>query len=83
MNERFDATPESKASLVDRVDNRLNFLGWILFVLSSLAFIVASWESLWSLLGSLFFLLANLIFLVPYFRPASPNYIFGAGAIKS
>ena len=52
MNERFDATPESKASLVDRVDNRLNFFGvdFVRVVVTGIycrivgESLVASWE---------------------------------------
>lgn len=52
-----------------RITNRqIDFLGWILFILSALGFIIASIGSFWSMVGSLFFLLACLIFLIPFFR---------------
>ena len=52
-----------------RVTNRqVDFLGWILFIVSALGFIVASVGSFWAMFGSVFFLLACLVFIVPFFR---------------
>jgi len=52
-----------------RISNRqIDFLGWILFVLSAIGFIIASIGHSWALLGSVFFLLACLVFIIPFFR---------------
>lgn len=56
-------------------DNTIDFIGWILFVLSAAAYLVASLPDVWMTLGSLLFLIASLVFLIPYFRPDSPQYI--------
>ncbi len=47
---------------------KVNFVGWILFVISALWFIVASLRSGETvyLLGSIFFLLGCVVFLIPY-----------------
>jgi F0F1-type ATP synthase assembly protein I len=53
------------------VSNRsINLTGWILFVISALAFIVAGYRSgdMIALLGGIFFLVACLVFMIPYFR---------------
>jgi hypothetical protein len=47
----------------------INIIGWILFIISALGFIVASWGHFWSMFGSVFFLVACLVFLIPFFRP--------------
>jgi hypothetical protein len=49
-------------------DRFWNLTGWVLFILSALAFLIASWGDPWGMAGSLFFLIACLVFLVPYFR---------------
>ena len=46
----------------------LNFIGWILFVISSLCFIVSSIGNFWAMGGSIFFFLACIVFLIPYFK---------------
>lgn len=46
----------------------LNLLGWILFIVSALGFLIASWGDFWATFGSAFFLIACLVFLIPYFR---------------
>lgn len=49
-------------------DHRLNFLGWILFVISAGGFCIASVGNFWAMTGSVFFLLACLVFMVPFLR---------------
>ncbi|HAJ84438.1 MAG TPA: cytochrome oxidase subunit III [Rhodobacteraceae bacterium] len=49
-------------------NNQINFIGWILFILSALSFIITSIESSWGMLGSISFLVACLVFLIPFFR---------------
>jgi hypothetical protein len=52
-----------------RVTNtQINFLGWILFIVSAIGFIIASIGSFWAMFGSVFFLIACLIFMIPFFR---------------
>jgi hypothetical protein len=52
-----------------RITNRqIDFVGWILFILSAIGFIVSSIGSFWAMVGSVFFLLACLVFIVPFFR---------------
>jgi hypothetical protein len=52
-----------------KVSNRqIDFLGWILFILSASSFIVASIGNFWAMAGSIFFLVACLVFIVPFFR---------------
>ena len=46
----------------------INFIGWILFIISAIGFCIASIGSFWSMFGSLFFLIACVVFLIPYFR---------------
>ncbi|MGB0384417.1 MAG: cytochrome oxidase subunit III [Ardenticatenaceae bacterium] len=42
--------------------------GWVLFIISALFFMAASWRSgdMVSFLGGLFFLIACFVFLLPY-----------------
>ncbi|MDA9062294.1 hypothetical protein N9K23_02885, partial [Planktomarina temperata] len=49
-------------------NKQINFIGWILFILSAIGFIIASIGSFWSMVGSVFFLVACLVFLIPFFR---------------
>tara|TARA_B100000676_G_C17835095_1_gene709904 strand:+ start:570 stop:728 length:159 start_codon:yes stop_codon:yes gene_type:complete len=49
-------------------NNSINLLGWILFVVSSLCFIVSSVGNFWALAGSIFFFIACLVFLIPFFK---------------
>ena len=52
-----------------RISNRqIDFIGWILFIVSACGFIIASIGSFWAMFGSVFFLLACLIFIIPFFR---------------
>jgi hypothetical protein len=50
---------------------RIQILGWILFIVSALAFIVSSIRSgdTVGLIGGAFFLLACFVFLIPYALP--------------
>jgi hypothetical protein len=51
------------------MDNeKINFLGWVLFIVSAIGFIISSIGTFWAMFGSLFFLLACLVFLIPFFR---------------
>jgi len=51
------------------MDNeKINLLGWILFIVSAIGFIISSIGTFWAMFGSLFFLLACLVFLIPFFR---------------
>ncbi len=50
-------------------NHQLNFIGWILFVLSAIGFCIASIGNFWGMVGSVFFLLACLVFMIPFFRP--------------
>lgn len=45
----------------------INLLGWVLFIVSAVGFIVASWGHFWAMSGSVFFLVACLVFLIPFF----------------
>ncbi len=49
-------------------ENRINLVGWWLFVISALFFTATSLRAgdMLSLLGSLFFLVACFVFLIPY-----------------
>jgi hypothetical protein len=51
------------------MDNeKINLLGWVLFIVSAIGFIIASIGTFWAMFGSLFFLLACLVFLIPFFK---------------
>ncbi|MEI4262031.1 cytochrome oxidase subunit III [Roseovarius sp. D0-M9] len=50
-------------------DHQINFLGWVLFVISSIGFCIASIGHFWAMFGSAFFLVACLVFMLPFFRP--------------
>ena len=49
-------------------DHQINFLGWILFVISAIGFCIASIGHFWAMFGSVFFLVACLVFMIPFFR---------------
>lgn len=49
-------------------NKNINLIGWILFIVSAIGFIISSLENFWSLFGSIFFLLACIVFLIPFFR---------------
>ena len=46
----------------------INIIGWVLFLISSIGFIMSSIENFWAMFGSLFFLVACIVFLIPFFR---------------
>ena len=54
-------------------DRHINLLGWVLFDISAIGFIIASIGNFWAMLGSIFFLLACLVFKIPFFRKNQPN----------
>jgi len=49
-------------------NEKINLLGWILFIVSAIGFCIASIGSFWSMFGSIFFLFGCLVFLIPYFK---------------
>ena len=49
-------------------NRRIDFVGWVLFIMSAIAFFIASIGSLWVMCGSAFYLLACLVFIFPFFR---------------
>lgn len=49
-------------------NHQINFIGWLLFVISAIGFCIASIGNFWGMFGSVFFLLACLVFMVPFFR---------------
>ena len=49
-------------------NKNINFLGWVLFIISAIGFTISSIGNFWAMFGSLFFLVACLIFLIPFFR---------------
>ena len=58
-----------KANGRRRVSNRqIDFLGWILFIISASSFVVVSIGNPWAMAGSLSFLVACLVFIIPFFR---------------
>ena len=48
-------------------NKRLNIIGWLLFVVSSLCFIASSIGNFWAMAGSIFFFVACLVFLLTFF----------------
>jgi hypothetical protein len=49
-------------------DHQINFLGWVLFIVSAIGFCIASIGHFWAMFGSAFFLIACLVFMIPFFR---------------
>ena len=51
-------------------DNTFNLMGWILFIIAAIGFIISSLRSgdIPSLIGGIFFLVACLVFLIPFIR---------------
>ena len=49
-------------------NNLLTLLGWILFIISSICYIVSSVGNFWAMSGSIFFFLACVVFLIPFFN---------------
>jgi hypothetical protein len=46
----------------------INFIGWLMFIVSAVGFIISSIGSFWATFGSLFFFAACFVFLIPFFR---------------
>ena len=46
----------------------INFIGWLMFIISAVGFIISSIGSFWAMFGSLFFFAACFVFLIPFFR---------------
>ncbi len=51
-------------------NKRLNIIGWVLFVVSSLCFMISSIGNFWAMAGSIFFFVACLVFLLTFFKKA-------------
>ena len=49
-------------------NKKINFIGWTLFVISALGFIMSSIGNFWAMFGSVFFFVACIIFLIPFFK---------------
>ena len=49
-------------------NNKINILGWMLFIVSAVDFIISSIGNFWGMFGSVFFLMACMVFLIPFFR---------------
>jgi hypothetical protein len=49
-------------------NNKINILGWILFIVSAICFMISSIGNFWGMFGSVFFLMACMVFLIPFFR---------------
>lgn len=60
-------TPQQERA-PDMSDHQINFLGWILFLISAIGFCIASIGHFWAMFGSVFFLVACLVFIIPFFR---------------
>ena len=45
----------------------INFIGWLMFIVSAVGFIISSIGSFWAMFGSFFFA-ACFVFLIPFFR---------------
>ena len=65
MSLHFRKTPDGRRRVTNR---QIDFLGWLLFIVSAVGFIIASIGTFWAMVGSLFFLLACLVFIIPFFR---------------
>ena len=49
-------------------NNKINILGWMLFIVSAVGFIISSIGNFWGMFESVFFLMACMVFLIPFFR---------------
>ena len=49
-------------------NKNINFLGWVLFIVSAIGFTISSIGNFWAMFGSIFFFVACIIFLIPFFR---------------
>lgn len=65
MSLDFHRHPDGRRKVSNR---QIDFLGWILFLLSAASFVVASLGNFWAMAGSLLFLVACLVFIIPFFR---------------
>ncbi len=65
MSLGFHRKPDGRRKVSNR---QIDFLGWVLFILSAASFIVASIGNFWATAGSMFFLVACLVFIIPFFR---------------
>ena len=54
-------------------NKNINFLGWILFLVSAIGFIISSVGNFWAMFGSIFFLVACVVFMVPYLRKSNQD----------
>ena len=52
--------------IIQMSNNTLNLIGWILFIISAIGFLIASKGSFWAMFGSVFFLVACLVLPVPF-----------------
>lgn len=48
--------------------HKINFDGWILFVISAIGFCIAWIGNFWGMFGSVFVPIAYLVFMIPFFR---------------
>ena len=49
-------------------NNTINLIGWILFIISAIGFVISSIGHFWVMFGSVFFLVACPVLLIPFFR---------------
>jgi len=49
-------------------NHQINFLGWVLFIISAIGFCIASIGHFWAMFGSVFFLVACHVFVIPFFQ---------------
>ena len=47
-------------------NNKINILGWILFIISAICFIISSVGNFWGMFESVFFLMTCMVFLIPF-----------------
>ena len=47
-------------------NNKINILGWLLFIISTICFIISSVSNFWGMFESVFFLMACMVFLIPF-----------------
>ena len=49
-------------------NNTINLIGWNLFIISAIGFVISSIGSFWAMFGGVLLLVACLVFLIPFFR---------------
>lgn len=64
---RKHALAEMKERNISMRKRHFELIGWWLFVISALGFVIASVGTFWGMLGSLAFLAACIFFLIPYY----------------